>query len=621
MLNKQAVKTLIQGGQWDEAKRVCAELCKANPKDADGWLLMGVIHGQFENFGEAEKCCRRVTALSPAAPVGHYNLAITLQKQRKFAEAAKCLRQAIKLNPNYAEAHNELGAALQLEGGEAGKISECYRRAIALKPGYAEAHYNLATVMRDQGMIIEAGAHFREAIRLRPAMVKAHDALGQMYMSVGFLDQAIAAFQEAIRLHPGEPELHFQLAMTLMAQGRNQEARNSLRAVLNLIPGNARATASLAKVAEREGDFEGGYALLRSLLEDDEPDVEVVLAYAALSKRLWHQNQAMEMLEQALQRPISDEQRKSLHFALGKLNDEEGKYEQAFAHWRSANDMEKNKFDLKKNARRFDDLKTVFTEENCERRPRARNNSALPVFIVGMPRSGTSLVEQILSSHPEVYGAGELRDIGNLINMLSASGGGGKLSYPHNLDAISEAQVNEVAERHLARLAEFSAQASRVTDKMPHNFGHLGIIDLLFPGARVIHCRRDPMDNCLSIYSLPFMASHSYASDLAQLGAYYRQYQDLMAHWKKVLRIPILEIQYEEIVANQDEMTRKMIAFCGLEWDERCLNFHESARVVTTPSYDQVRRPIYNKSVARWKNYESNLSPLIVALGSVSGGK
>lgn len=620
MLNKQTVKTLIQGGQWDEAKRVCAELCKASPKDADAWLLMGVIHGQFENFVEAEKCCRRLTTLSPAAPVGYFNLGITLQKQRKFAEAAKSLRQAIKLNPNYAEAHIELGAALQLGGGEAGKMVECYRRAIALKPGYAEAHYNLATVLRDQGMIIDAESHFCEAIRLRPGMVKAQDALGQMFMSVGFLDQAVAVFQDAIRLHPGEPELHFQLAMTLMAQGRNQEARNSLRAVLDLLPGNARATASLAKVAEREGAFEGGHALLRPLLEDDEPDVEVVLAYAALSKRLGHQNQAKEMLEQALQRQISDEQCKSLHFALGKLHDEAGEYEQAFAHWRSANELGKKSFDLKKNARRFDDLKTVFTEESCERRPRARNNSALPIFIVGMPRSGTSLVEQILSSHPEVYGAGELRDIGNLINMLPASVGN-KLPYPHNLDAISEAQVDEVAERHLARLAEFSAQASRVTDKMPHNFGHLGMIDLLFPGARVIHCRRDPMDNCLSIYSLPFMASHSYASDLAQLGAYYRQYQDLMAHWKKVLRIPILEVQYEEVVANQEEMTRKMIEYCGLEWDERCLRFHESERVVTTPSYDQVRRPIYNKSVARWKNYEGYLSPLIAALSADSGGK
>ena len=620
MLNMQAVKTLIQGGQWDEAKRACFELCKDIPKDADAWLLMGVIHGWFENFGEAEKCCRRVTALSPAAPVGHFNLGITLQKQGKYSEAAKSLQQAIKLNPQYAEAHNELGAALQLSGGEAGKAVECYQRAIALKPGYAEAHYNLATALRDKAMVVQAVAHFREAIRLRPVMVKAYDALGQLFVSVGYLDQAVATFQEAIRIHPDEPKLQFQFAMALMALGRNRDAQQALQRVLELSPGNPKVYASMAKVLEREGDFEGGYELLRPFLGGDEADVDVVLAYAALSKHLGHHKQAMELLERVLKRQLSDEQAKSVHFALGKLHDEAREYDHAFAHWRNANDLDKKKFDLKKNAQLFTDLRSVFSKENTSRLPRATNKSALPVFIVGMPRSGTSLVEQILASHPEVYGAGELHDIGNLINMLPV-GLGGKAPYPHGLAAIKKAQIDEIAERHLAKLTNFSPQFSRVTDKMPHNFRHLGMIAMLFPGARVIHCLRDPVDTCLSIYSLPFSANHLYASELSQLGAYYRQYQELMAHWKKVLCIPILEVQYEEIVANPEEMTRRMIEFCGLEWDERCLRFHESERVVTTPSYDQVRRPIYTKSVARWKNYESYLSPLIAALDTDSRGK
>lgn len=620
MLNKQVVKTLIQSGKWDEAKRACAELCKASPKDADAWLLLGVIHGRFENFGEAEKCSRRVTVLNPSAPVGHFNLGITLQKQRKFAEAAKSFRQAVRLNPAYAEAHNELGAALQLSGAESLKVIESYQRAIALSPGYAEAHYNLATALRDQAMVVDAERHFREAIRLRPGLVKSHDALGQMLLAFGYHEQAAAVYQEALRLHPSEPDLHFQLAMVLLSLGRNREAQTALQRVLELCPGNALAHASLAKALERTGDFEGGYNLLRPLLEVDEPDVDVVLAYAALARHLEHQSQAKELLERALERRISVEQTKSVHFALGKLSDENREYDQAFAHWRSANDLVKKKFDLKKNAQLFSDLKIVFSVESSARRLRATNNSALPVFIVGMPRSGTSLVEQILASHSEVHGAGELHDIGNLINTLPFSVES-RQPYPYSLDVLTAEQADEMAERHLARLAGFSAQATRVTDKMPHNFRHLGMIDLLFPGARVIHCLRDPVDTCLSIYSLPFSTNHLYASDLTQLGEYYRQYQELMAHWKKVLRIPLLEIQYEELVANQEEMTRKMIDFCGLEWDERCLNFHESKRVVTTPSYDQVRRPLYTKSVARWKNYERYLGPLVTALDMSSGGK
>ncbi len=615
MVSKEAIKSLIQGGQREEAKRACAKLCQSSPKDADTWLMMGVIHGHFENFVEAEKCCRRVIALSPGAPVAHFNLGIALQKQRKFGEAAKSFLQASLLNPNYAEAHNEMGVALQLSGGESGKVIESYQRAITLKPVYAEAHYNLATVLRDKLMVVDAEKHFREAILLRPGMVKAHDALGQLYKSVGYIDKAIAVYQEAIVLHPEEPVLHFQFAIAQMAMGKNQLALKSLQRVLVLSPDNIKVYASMAKALEREGQFEEGYVLLRPFLRGEETDVDVALAYAALARQLGHQSQAMALLEDVLKSRLSIEQCKSVHFALGKLFDEVQGYEQAFAHWRSANELGKNEFDLEKNAQLFADLKSIFGVVNSSRRPRATNQSALPLFIVGMPRSGTSLVEQILASHPAVYGAGELHDIGNLINMLPASMGS-NVPYPHIIDAITSAQINGFAEQHLKKLASFSAQSSRVTDKMPHNFRHLGMIDLLLPGARIIHCLRDPVDTCLSIYSLPFSASHAYAADLAQLGAYYRQYQDLMTHWKQVLRIPMLEVRYEEIVANQEEITRKMIEFCGLPWDERCLRFHESERVVTTPSYDQVRRPIYKKSIARWKNYERHLGPLIAALNS-----
>jgi hypothetical protein len=262
---------------------------------------------------------------------------------------------------------------------------------------------------------------------------------------------------------------------------------------------------------------------------------------------------------------------------------------------------------------KFDELIEVFSAENAARRPRAVNKSRLPIFIVGMPRSGTSLIEQILASHSEVYGAGELEDLPALVDSL-AEMVGSKTPYPQCVDILKRKGLDEIAQRHLGKLAGLSMKAARVTDKMPHNFLHLGVIDMLFPGARVIHCMRDPIDTCLSIYSLPFNASHHYSSDLVNLGAHYQRYQGLMAHWKKVLRVPMLDIQYEELVNNQEEVTRKMLDFCGLGWEERCLRFYESERSVVTFSYDQVRRPLYKKSVARWKNFEQHLGPLIKAL-------
>lgn len=611
MSNKQTVKSLIQGGKWEDAKCACVKLCHSGQQDADLWLLMGVIHGHFDCLNDAEKCCRRVIKLSPTAPVGHYNLAVILIKQRKFSDAARVLQSVIRLNPNYAEAYNELAVALHLSGGDVNEIVKSYQRAITLKPGYAEAHYNLATFLCDKAKVDDASVHFIEAIKLQPGMVKAYLALGKMYCSVGLLDNACSVYRDALRIHEADAEIHCQLAMALMSLGRNSEALESFYSALELSPGNAKIYAGIAKVLERIGDFSGGYELLKKYLDSSDPDVDVVLTYAVLARHLGKQRQAIDLLKRLSANSNLSSTCKSIHFTLGKLYDEVQDYTTAFLHWQRANELSNKKFDPKKNTRFFHDLKSVFSLENVSRHPRAINLSSLPVFIVGMPRSGTSLVEQILSSHPDVYGAGELQDIDNLIKLVRRS----SQPYPRCIDSIDELTVNEISKSHLERLALFSDRATRVTDKMPHNFRHLGLIDMLFPGARIIHCLRDPIDTCLSIYSLNFTDNHSYSTDLLQLGEYYRQYQDLMAHWKSVLRIPILEVHYEDIVACQEEVSRKLIDFCGLDWDDRCLRFHESERVVTTPSYDQVRRPIYNKSVARWKNYETYLAPLISALG------
>ncbi|TCV83398.1 tetratricopeptide repeat-containing sulfotransferase family protein [Sulfurirhabdus autotrophica] len=619
MPNKQSVKALVQSGKWEEAKIECVTFCQLNQKDAEAWFLLGVIYGQLNNFVEAEKCCNRVITLSPSVPVAHFNLGISLQKLGRYDQAAKSFRRAISLNPLYAEAHNELGAVLHLGRYELDKVADCYRQALALKPEYAEAHYNLGAALRDMKLIVDAEAHFKNAIRLRPGMIVAYVALGQMYMSVGYLDEAFSIYKEALLLHPNEPDLNFQFAIVQMAMGQNQDALESFQHVLNLNPGNPAVCSNIAKLLEREGKYDKGYDLLRPFLASEAPDAEVVLAYATLAKHLGHQSQAIELMERTLKQRTSVEQCKLLHFALGKLCDEAQNYEVAFSHWEEANGQDNKKFDLQQNVQLFADLKSVFTVEKVSRRPIASNKSALPVFIVGMPRSGTSLVEQILASHPEVYGAGELHHIGNIINVLP-NGLKSKMRYPFCIEDMGAEQADIYANRHLERLQQFSAKVSRVTDKMPHNFRHLGLIDMLFPGSRVIHCLRDPIDTCLSIYSLPFGVNHAYAADLDQLGAYYKQYQSLMMHWKENLRIPIMEVRYEDIIANQEEMTRKMVDFCELNWDERCLQFHEVDRVVTTPSYDQVRRPIYNQSVARWKNYKRHLGPLIDALGMEESG-
>lgn len=620
-MNKQAVKTLIQGGRWEEARQACAALCQANPKDAETWFLLGAIYGQLECFAEAENCCRQMTALSPAVPAGHFNLGIALQRQFKFKEATECFRQAIALNPNYAEAHNELGVSLQLSGpDQLDAALVCYRKALALLPTYPVAHYNLAAGLKELGKNDEACTHFQEALRLEPGMEKAFKAYAMLLTEMGDVEQTITVLESAIKHHPDNLELRFQFGKAMTNKGQYQDALDIFNYLLALRPGNETATASCAHIYERLGEFEKGYSLLQPFLEGTE-DVAVGLAYAALAKHVDQRPEAAALLERLLKNDRADNaDRQTMNYALGKIYDELKEYDRAFACFQCATTVRGGQFDFKVYEQDFSAIMTVFSAENVRRRPRASNKSRLPVFIVGMPRSGTSLVEQILSSHTVVYGAGELKDLGNIRDAITEYLNI-KTPYPYCVDAMKRKQIDEIAGRHLARLGAFSRSATRVTDKMPHNFLHLGLIDLLFPGARVIHCLRNPLDNCLSIYTQHFNSTHTYAFDLAALGTYYRLYQKMMAHWKQVLRIPILEVQYEDMVVNQEEESRRLVEFCGLQWEEGCLNFHESRRVVHTFSYDQVRRPIYKKSVERWKNYESHLGPLIAVLGAGSGGK
>ena len=231
----------------------------------------------------------------------------------------------------------------------------------------------------------------------------------------------------------------------------------------------------------------------------------------------------------------------------------------------------------------------------------------------GMPRSGTTLIEQIMASHPQVHGAGEL----NLIHRMASefpSLLGSATPYPQCIAQATAQKLERIAQTYLGELQKRGGKASRVTDKAPINFLHLGLIDLLFPGARVIHCARDPLDTCLSCYFQPFSGEYSFTYDLGHLGAYYRLYENLMVHWRQILRVPVFEVRYEELVADQERMIRALIEFCGLPWDDRCLKFYETERTVATASFDQVRKPIYAGSVGRWRRYEAYLEPLISAL-------
>jgi hypothetical protein len=314
-----------------------------------------------------------------------------------------------------------------------------------------------------------------------------------------------------------------------------------------------------------------------------------------------------------------------LHFALGKLQDELADYDAAFANFAAGNGIEKRPFDHLANAVFFEHIKDTYAREKTHLAV-SNNDSTVPIFIVGMPRSGTSLVEQILASHPRVYGAGELTAINYLMTHFDLLTG--NATFPSGAATVSVTVLNEISHKHIKHLRALSDEAGmkdvlRVTDKMPHNFICLGLIAQLFPKAKIIHCQRDPLDTCLSIYFQHFNTHHAYANDLTALGQYYRQYDSLMKHWQAVLpsTMPILNINYEALVADQATWSRRLIEFAGLDWDEACMRFFNAKRNVNTPSYDQVRKPIYTKSVERWRHYDAHIASLKHALFAEAGNK
>jgi tetratricopeptide (TPR) repeat protein len=410
-------------------------------------------------------------------------------------------------------------------------------------------------------------------------------------------------------------DAHLGLASVLLTQGKPEAARESCDKALQLDPANIDAIALSAYIAKRMGDTEKAFRLLAPLVQRGVEQVNVSVTFATVSRDLSRQAKAIELMEKTLgsNPALSVTGRTNLHFNLGMLYDNTRQYDKAFYHYRQSNMLKPLTFDQADYARLIERIIAIHSPESMARMPRARVHSDRPIFIVGMVRSGTTLVEQILSSHPDVHGAGELPAITEITRTLPAFLGTAD-RYPECLPKLNQEAADVMARRYVDRLAQIAPQAKRVTDKLPGNFMYLGLIELLFPGARVIHCMRDPVDTCLSAYFQDFSSNHPYAYGLSNLGAFYRGYLRLMAHWRKVIRLPQFEIKYEDLIADQERVTRSLVEFCGLEWDNCCLQFHETKRFVGTASNDQVNRPLYKQSVARWKNYEQYLGPLLAAL-------
>jgi len=477
-----------------------------------------------------------------------------------------------------AFSHHQQGRLADAENG--------YRQVLSIAPNHPESRYNLGNVLVAMGQVDEAIPCYESAISLKPDYVDAHFNLANIYMNLGRFDVAASGFRTTVSLAPTFAGGYFNLGFVLSETGQMEEARDAFRRVIDLQPESPEAHRQLASITKhRESD-------------DD-----------------------IRTMEALYKKPdLQDFGRENLAFGLAKAYEDIGKYPKSFDYLVEGNRLKRACYSYSTDEQKvyFSRIREIFTTSLFGKFKNVGAQDASPIFIVGMPRSGTTLLEQILASHPDVFGAGELTALSQTLR--AAFGTVAQGGYADTILNADDGRFTEIGQTYLNILRNHSQEARFITDKMPQNFLHIGLIKLALPNAKVIHCKRTPEDTCLSIFKTYFPgAVHEYSCELTELGQYYRLYEDLMAHWHSILPGFLYDIQYEDLIDDQEGQSRALIAHCGLEWDDACLDFHKTERAITTASLAQVRRPIYRSSVELWKRYEKQLAPLVEALHSRSG--
>jgi len=513
-----------------------------------------------------------------------FETAVLLQQQGRLREAEQIFRNLLKKNRHHFDCLHHLGIICAHQGkfDEAAKL---IRRALLQKPNSAEAHSNLGNVLRGLVRNVEAIAHYEKALAIKPDFAEAHNNRGNALRDLHRDQEAVASYERAVALRPDQVEIYSNLGATLRDLGRFDEACLSFEKALALAPRAARFYRYLS-------DSKRFLAGDRHLVAME----ELARDAASLPK--------LEQME--------------LHFALAKAYADCQQLERSFHHLLAGNALKRQQtaYDESTALGLLERIRTIFTPELMRSKSGGGDPSPVPVFIVGMPRSGTSLIEQILASHPKVFAAGELAELDKTIANLGLPFGA-PTAFPDRVASLTAEELRQLGERYLAAIRTMAPDAERITDKMPANFHFAGLIHLALPNARIIHARRDPVDTCLSCFSIVFTGEIPFAYDLGELGRYYRAYQRLMDHWRAVLPERVmLEVQYEDVVDDLEGEARRIVAHCGLEWNDACLAFHKTERAVRTASVAQVRQPIYRSSVGRWRPYAHLLSPLFEALGA-----
>jgi tetratricopeptide (TPR) repeat protein len=607
-------------GRLAQAEQLYRRILDARPEHAEALHYLGVVALQTGRADEAVSLIRRASSLQPGRADVLVNLGAALQAAGETEAALQQYEDALVHTPHAVNVIvNAANALMQL-----GRMDEAvarYEQALASAPQLSEARRCLADALLRQQRPEAALPHARQVVAEQPQALSGRVCLANALHAVGQLDEAIAAFEAVLQKAPTAVPVLCNLSNVLRDAGRAADARTRLQQAIDGGVDHADMHYSLALACTELGDRDAAAHAFRAALARDPLLTRAWRGLASLSTHAVTDAELDAMGATLARTDLAPPVRMHLEYALGKALEDRAQYDQAFGHFHAANTLQQSEWTYSSaaEAAAFERLGSVFTDTILERCRRAAVADEAPVFIIGMPRSGTTLVEQILASHPQVHGGGELQLLPRAIAASLPLVEG--FDYSASLVAADLAALGTVAGRYLEALQALAPAAPRITDKLPANFLNVGLIATLMPHARIVHCVRDPRDTCLSIYKHWFNTrGHGYACRLQALGEYYGLYAGLMARWQQLFPGRIHTVHYEELVRDLPGQTRTLLEACDLTWDDACLDFPHADRAVATLSASQVREPVHARAIGTWQRYEAHVQPLLQALGSLADG-
>lgn len=495
---------------------------------------------------------------------------------------------------------------------------ESCNKALSLNPDSEEINYNIALLFYASENYDRAISICKSVLKNNPKFIDAMALLGSALSYKSQFKEAEKHLSKCIQLEKNNGEFYVHLADVQLISGDIKNAIKNYTHAQKILGDRTDILSALSDAHERFGQHDKAAEIISTLFEKETDSFNVAISFSKLCKLM---NRTPEAIERLLKLSTSensrDDKKRKIHFSLGKLYDNQKEYKLAFKHYKIGNQLKHAQFDTAQDARTADAIINAFSSQSLSQFQTAKKGSKKdirPIFIVGLPRSGTSLVEQILASHPNVYAGGELPGIFDIVSDLQNKKYS-DLTYPACLKNLTADKLNKISKEYIKKIKPLTNESTKIlTDKTPLNYYHLGLIQLLFPKARIINCARNPADTCLSCYFQDFYSHQPFSYDLKNLSEFYKNYLKLMSHWKRTLKLPIFDISYEALVTQPESEIKSLIDFTGLKWHDQCLDFHKNKRHVATASYDQVRQPMYTSSTSRWKSYKENIDDLLKSL-------